>query len=289
MNVQSSLSGLGPEWVERARNDAQQVKQKAAEAKRQEEQKRAAAAKIAEEGERERAKADKEEEARRKQAEQLANQAAKAEEGRLRDLFASSLGGGKQQIAGDKDIANVVPEDWKEGAQYFRSPKLSFKTSEIVVAFRSDGSRRFGKIMQVNGDNSYDVLVDRSGGEGDGQFRTDAAGAIGKIATTGRTLQDEIASSSSSAERAARSQRKATASSAQVGDRIPAEWTTGGDYGFSPTSSFKRGEVVVAARSDGSLRFGSVKNARGDGTYEIAVEVSGVRVYPAGSLGKIVA
>ena len=33
--------------------------------------------------------------------------------------------------------------------------------------------------------------------------------------------------------------------------------------------SFKRGEVVVAARSNGALCFASIKNARGDGTYEV--------------------
>jgi hypothetical protein len=66
--------------------------------------------------------------------------------GSSKQLFGISLGTGGRS---DADIANVVPDNWKEGKEYFRSSKLSFTKGEIVVAFRSDGSRRFGKIIQV--------------------------------------------------------------------------------------------------------------------------------------------
>ena len=46
----------------------------------------------------------------------------------------------------------------------------------------------------------YDVLVDRSGGDGQGQYRTDRAGSIGKI-STGRTLQEELRASELVADR----------------------------------------------------------------------------------------
>ena len=53
---------------------------------------------------------------------------------------------------GDDDIANIVPEAWKEGgrgSQFYRNADFTFRVGEIVVAFRSDGSRRYGRILQV--------------------------------------------------------------------------------------------------------------------------------------------
>lgn len=53
---------------------------------------------------------------------------------------------------GDDDIANIVPEAWKEGgrgSQFYRNAGFTFRVGEIVVAFRSDGSRRYGRILQV--------------------------------------------------------------------------------------------------------------------------------------------
>jgi GTPase SAR1 family protein len=53
------------------------------------------------------------------------------------------------------------------------------------VAFRSNGSRQFGRITSDHGDGNFDILVSRSGGQsGKGQCRTDAAEDIGKIART---------------------------------------------------------------------------------------------------------
>ena len=53
---------------------------------------------------------------------------------------------------GDDDIANIVPEAWKEGgrgSQFYCNAGFTFRVGEIVVAFRSDGSRRYGRILQV--------------------------------------------------------------------------------------------------------------------------------------------
>jgi hypothetical protein len=53
------------------------------------------------------------------------------------------------------------------------------------VAFRSNGSRQFGRITNDHGDGNFDILVSRSGGQsGQGQCRTDAAEDIGKIVCT---------------------------------------------------------------------------------------------------------
>jgi len=57
-----------------------------------------------------------------------------------------------------------------------------------------------------NGDGTYDILVDRFGGEGAGQFRTDSSNSIGKIATTG-SLNDELAANFASADRDERFRR----------------------------------------------------------------------------------
>ena len=46
---------------------------------------------------------------------------------------------GHAQELGDDDIANVVPETWREGREYFRDRQFYYKVDEIVVAFRSDG------------------------------------------------------------------------------------------------------------------------------------------------------
>jgi len=47
-----------------------------------------------------------------------------------------------------QDIANIVPETLTQGRDFFRDRQFMFKVGEIVVAFRSDGSRRYGRILQ---------------------------------------------------------------------------------------------------------------------------------------------
>lgn len=287
--VPVALKQLGPEWAQRAQAEKKRTKQLQEQRKRETARQRAAEAKREEQEQQERARAEQEEATRRKKAETEAEKASKAEESRLRSILAAGadlFGKKRGATPRDSDIANVVPETWKEQKEYLRSNKLVFKQGEMVVSFRSDGSRRFGKIMLVNGDGTYDVLVERSGGEGAGLFRTDAAGQIGKLAT-GRSLQEELKASELLEEREKRQGRKDLVKKVKVGDFVPKEWAVGQDYAFSPTASFRRGEVVVAARTDGSLRFGQVKGERKDGTFEVAVEVGGNRVYPGGSLGKI--
>jgi hypothetical protein len=66
--------------------------------------------------------------------------------------------------------------------------------------------RRYGRILQDNGDGSYDILVDRFGGEGAGQYRTDTAEGIGKIATA-PSLAEELAANAAVAEQEQRFKR----------------------------------------------------------------------------------
>ena len=49
----------------------------------------------------------------------------------------------------------------------------------VCVYLCASGSRRYGRILQDNGDGTYDILVDRVGGEGAGQYRTDSPDNIG--------------------------------------------------------------------------------------------------------------
>jgi hypothetical protein len=187
----------------------------------------------------------------------------------------------------DKDIANIVPDEWRDGVDFYRSPRLSFTKGEIVVTFRSDGSRRFGKIIQDYGEGTYDILVDLAGGEGEGQYRTERQQSIGKIAT-GRTLKEEEAASQDQVVRSLKKQRREfVRSQAKLGNKIPQEWEMNVDVAFGPTTYFKANEIVAVARTDGSLRFGRVRKISGDGTLEIQVDVTAKRLYFVGSIGKI--
>jgi hypothetical protein len=194
----------------------------------------------------------------------------------------------KRDTLGDDDIANIVPETWKDGREFFRDRQFAFQVDEIVVAFRSDGSRRYGRIIQDNGQGSYDILVDRFGGEGAGQYRTDSADRIGKIATTG-SLLDELAANYAAVDRDARFKRSQEMVAARVGDAAPEGWRNAYDYNFSPTSTFKNGEMVVVARSDGALAWGKVQSFTADGLYEVLVESGAKRLFFPASLGKILA
>ena len=60
----------------------------------------------------------------------------------------------------------------------------------------------------------------REGGEGEGQFRTDRAGSIGKIAT-GRTLQEEEEASRQGLARSERAARSEIVKKAKVPSRTP--------------------------------------------------------------------
>lgn len=194
----------------------------------------------------------------------------------------------KRDPLGDDDIANIVPETWKDGREFFRDRQFVFQVDEIVVAFRSDGSRRYGRVIQDNGQGSYDILVDRFGGEGAGQYRTDSADRIGKIATTG-SLLDELAANYAAADRDARFKRSQEMVAARVGNDAPEGWQNAYDYNFSPTSTFKNGEMVVVARSDGALAWGKVQSFTTDGLYEVLVESGAKRLFFPASLGKILA
>jgi len=190
---------------------------------------------------------------------------------------------------GDDDIANIVPQTWAQGRDFYRDRQFMFKVEEIVVAFRSDGSRRYGRILQDYGDNSYDILVDRFGGEGAGQFRTDSSSSIGKIATTA-SLLDELAANFASVDRTERFKRAQEMVAAQVGDAAPAFWKDSNDFNFSATSSFKNGEMVMVARTEtGNLTWGKVQKFQNDGLYEVLVEAGGKRMFFPASLGKILA
>lgn len=313
-NVQQAIKLLGPEWEERAKQEVRtkqenELRQKALEdqIRREEEQRAATEKKLREQQE-------KEEAQKRKIAEDAAIKASKAEEQRLRALgtdkaeprgvsapkqggFMGGLfGGKKEQVVlpdasglGDDDIANIVPENWREGQQFYRDRQFMFKLDEIVVAFRSDGSRRYGRILQDNGDSTYDILVDRFGGEGAGQYRQDSANNIGKIATTD-SLQTELAANFASADRDERFKRAQESVAARVGDNVPDYWRPLVDFNFSPTSSFKNGEMVVVARSDGALCWGKIsKFENPSGLYEVAVESAAKRLFFPASIGKILA
>ena len=291
INSQQAIRILGPEWAERARREARVQKSVEQEQRALEDRTRREQEKIVEEEKRLRAAQEKEEARKRKVAEDAAIKASKAEEQRLREILASGseternnalgtvrgqrggfLGGlfGRKpppaaprqmpdsSSLGDDDIANIVPESWREGREFFCDRQFAFQVDEIVVAFRSDGSRRYGRIIQDNGQGSYDILVDRFGGEGAGQYRTDFADRIGKIATTA-SLQDELAANYAALDRDARFKRAQEMVAARVGDDVPESWRSAFDYNFSPTSTFKNSEMVVVARSDGALCWGKVQ------------------------------
>ena len=321
INSQQAIRILGPEWAERARREARVQKSVEQEQRALEDRTRREQEKIVEEEKRLRAAQEKEEARKRKVAEDAAIKASKAEEQRLREILASGseternnalgtvrgqrggfLGGlfGRKtppaaprqmpdsSSLGDDDIANIVPESWREGREFFCDRQFAFQVDEIVVAFRSDGSRRYGRIIQDNGQGSYDILVDRFGGEGAGQYRTDFADRIGKIATTA-SLQDELAANYAALDRDARFKRAQEMVAARVGDDVPESWRSAFDYNFSPTSTFKNSEMVVVARSDGALCWGKVQSFTGDGLYEVLVESGAKRLYFPASLGKILA
>lgn len=237
--------------------------------------------------------ADKEEESRLKLGAQLALSAASNFINAQKQVRGSAEVKKKYGIdtmssgRSDKDIANIVPDEWKDGVDFYRSPKLSFTKGEIVVTFRSDGSRRFGKIIQDYGEGTYDILVDLAGGEGEGQYRTERQQSIGKIAT-GRTLKEEEAASQDQVVRSLKKQRRELVrTQAKLGNRIPEDWQVNVDVAFGPTTYFKANEIVAVARTDGSLRFGRVRKINGDGTLEIQVDVTAKRLYFVGSIGKI--
>jgi hypothetical protein len=107
---------------------------------------------------------------------------------RSKQLFGMSIGTASTGGRTDADIANVVPDDWKEGKEYYRSAQLTFTKGEIAVAFRSDGSRRFGKIIQVRQGAATHELVQATGSlEGLNQVLTCGAVRCGAIPHIHRT------------------------------------------------------------------------------------------------------
>lgn len=250
--AQDALRRVGGSFAAQAQEEQRDVKNAEAEAKRQ----AAETSKTGQEQERQEEQstkqADKEEEGRLKLGAELALGAAqnfiKSQKqirgsSEVKKLFGASGDDGKSGVSerSDKDIANIVPDEWKEGSDFYRSPKLAFTPGEIVVTFRSDKSRRFGKIIQDYGEGTYDILVDKSGGQGEGQYRTERVQSIGKIAT-GRSLKEEEAASQDSFRRQQKKNRKLFVDKkARLGERIPQEWQMNVDLVFGPTSFFKVG------------------------------------------------
>ena len=181
LGAQQAINMLGPEWSERAKLEVRVRQAAEQQQKALEDQKRREEERRTEEEKRLRAAQERAAAQKRKAAEEDAIRASKAEEQRLRQLLASgdsndreaALGTVRKQGGagsggffgrifrrkqageagealvlpdaselGDDDIANIVPETWREGKQFYRDRQFVFKVEEIVVAFRSDGSRR---------------------------------------------------------------------------------------------------------------------------------------------------
>ena len=150
INAQQAIRTLGPEWAERARREARVQKSVEQEQRALEDRTRREQEKIVEEEKRLRAAQEKEEARKRKVAEDAAIKASKAEEQRLREILATgseterstALGTVKGQRGGfwgglfgskpapaaplpdssslgDDDIANIVPESWRDGREFF--------------------------------------------------------------------------------------------------------------------------------------------------------------------------
>jgi hypothetical protein len=83
------------------------------------------------------------------------------------------------------------------------------------------------------------AYVYREGGQGEGQFRTDRAGSIGKIAT-GRTLQEEEEASRQGLARSRRAMRSEIVKKAKVGYTI--------SLTQSPSSKYRHVTPVLFAR-----------------------------------------
>ena len=69
----------------------------------------------------------------------------------------------------------------------------------------------------------------------------------------------------------------------------PQGWRESEDFNFSPTSSFKNGEMVVVARSDGQITWAKVQTFGKEGLYEVLVQAGAKKTFFPASIGKILA